>query len=1201
MARNPQKMNVAQKLETVNRCMGHTKRGLEDGRYTRGLIKMRCFTAEKLLDEWQESFTEEMEDRVAETRRKIKKYLKTVEQGYSPKVEYPQGMNVRDDIEKEDVEADIKNIYIGAAGSVFEKNSSRSSSCSSERNTSSGKRKREMYGSINDEDGIEMAAEQAKDGKKKPIRPDTQSQAERQSISIFDKMVEDSDDDEVDTTARGDDTLPYDMNREGWWMGEKENVLAELGEMIEMERRVRKDETARFKARQNEKENRLKEELEERDHQLSVLVKATISSRVESMEAETRKENNKLHEKLEMVQEKMERLEAQMAKMTSEQRMGTPAKTERRESIIPNTTILFEGEPEMFEGFIVRHESILARYGEVEEWEKFDCSLGLLYWPPGKPKSRGNIVEYLMTRHVFGAKDSPYVVSATLRKVLKASRLSREEREEITRSFYVDDLILASNDEDYLREVLGKVLKALDSYFTLTKLAMNSIEIRKTIPPERRIYDYPEKVLGIKYEGKEDKLYWIIQKKTLELKATWRDMLGAVASIYDPLGLINIVTSKLRLTFSQLSKGMSHWKEEIPEEKRRDWNTIVARLPRQLNIARYAGSSKGYHIYTDASDTMLGVAIYSYANGTEMIMRSKALMVRPAMKTMPRHELAAPLQGVRLALEVSKGVARRPALFMTDSEVVLRYIKNDEIPMEKYARTRVLEIRQYTDPDQWYHVKSENNPADWLTKIPVKFNQERYDKWAKREITMTQQGQPCKVLLLKKPANNEQDFAKFLSQREGKELTNVNDINLEVEKAICEAQMEIDPKRLAKYAITRGQDRMRIQLRRLGKKESYLENPRILDGKSTIGKLMVKRIHEENCHAPLARMRVILRETYWVLNEVATIRRVIAECDQCRRYRSIIRYEKRGNKPYSFQIENDLEIFKYIGIDHFGPFKLKQGGKLYVLLLICLQSKTVQLEVTEGLDTNSTKLALERAWARERRPSLIISDNYRTFKAMAQEKNQIDWQFTAPKAPYQGGVWEVAVKAAKYLAKPYLHNCWSHQKWQTLWSLVEKVINDKPLQQPLDDPDQILVTPNLLKKRQRELRWNESKWSQKSWNEIQRQWKRIYLQELVRQQWRTKGGRKLQVGDKVLVTDKQKARHRWVTGVLTEIIPSHDGAMRKCKLNTARGPLIRAAGELLFVGEEFRAISEKQNLIKSIYSIYNQLNNKKIMDLCDKL
>ncbi|CAD5126213.1 unnamed protein product [Dimorphilus gyrociliatus] len=372
MARNPQKMNVAQKLETVNRCMGHTKRGLEDGRYTRGLIKMRCFTAEKLLDEWQESFTEEMEDRVAETRRKIKKYLKTVEQGYSPKVEYPQGMNVRDDIEKEDVEADIKNIYIGAAGSVFEKNSSRSSSCSSERNTSSGKRKREMHGSINDEDSIEMAAEQAKDGKKKPIRPDTQSRAERQSVSVFDKMVEDSDNDEVDTTPRGDDTLPYDMNREGWWMGEKENVLAELGEMIEMERRVRKDETARFEARQNEKENRLKEELEERDHQLSVLVKATISSRVESMEAETRKENNKLHEKLEMVQEKMERLEAQMAKMTSEQRMGTPAKTERRESIIPNTTILFEGEPKMFEGFIVRHESILARYGEVEEWEKFE-------------------------------------------------------------------------------------------------------------------------------------------------------------------------------------------------------------------------------------------------------------------------------------------------------------------------------------------------------------------------------------------------------------------------------------------------------------------------------------------------------------------------------------------------------------------------------------------------------------------------------------------------------------------------------------------------------------------------------------------------------------------------------------------------------------------------------------------------------------
>ncbi|CAD5126491.1 unnamed protein product [Dimorphilus gyrociliatus] len=112
MAKNPEKMSATKKLETINRCMGHTKRGLENGCYTKGLIKIRCFTAEKLLDEWQDSFTEEMEDQVAETRRKIKKYLKVVEKDYSSKVKHPQGMNMSDDIDKGDVEADIKNICI---------------------------------------------------------------------------------------------------------------------------------------------------------------------------------------------------------------------------------------------------------------------------------------------------------------------------------------------------------------------------------------------------------------------------------------------------------------------------------------------------------------------------------------------------------------------------------------------------------------------------------------------------------------------------------------------------------------------------------------------------------------------------------------------------------------------------------------------------------------------------------------------------------------------------------------------------------------------------------------------------------------------------------------------------------------------------------------------------------------------------------
>ncbi|CAD5126896.1 DgyrCDS14915 [Dimorphilus gyrociliatus] len=63
--------------------------------------------AEKLLDEWEESFTGRMSIR---NQKKNKKYLTMVGNDYSPQVDNPQGMGLSDEIRKVDVDADIRNI-----------------------------------------------------------------------------------------------------------------------------------------------------------------------------------------------------------------------------------------------------------------------------------------------------------------------------------------------------------------------------------------------------------------------------------------------------------------------------------------------------------------------------------------------------------------------------------------------------------------------------------------------------------------------------------------------------------------------------------------------------------------------------------------------------------------------------------------------------------------------------------------------------------------------------------------------------------------------------------------------------------------------------------------------------------------------------------------------------------------------------------
>ena len=47
-----------------------------------------------------------------------------------------------------------------------------------------------------------------------------------------------------------------------------------------------------------------------------------------------------------------------------------------------------------------------------------------------------------------------------------------------------------------------------------------------------------------------------------------------------------------------------------------------------------------------------------------------------------------------------------------DSKVVLGYVKNESRRFHTYVANRVQQIRNVTDPDSWFYVESNENPAD---------------------------------------------------------------------------------------------------------------------------------------------------------------------------------------------------------------------------------------------------------------------------------------------------------------------------------------------------------------------------------------------------------------------------------------------------------------------------------------------------------
>ena len=75
--------------------------------------------------------------------------------------------------------------------------------------------------------------------------------------------------------------------------------------------------------------------------------------------------------------------------------------------------------------------------------------------------------------------------------------------------------------------------------------------------------------------------------------------------------------------------------------------------------------------------------------------------------------------------------------------------------------------------------------------------------------------------------------------------------------------------------------------------------------------------------------------------------------------------------------------FSHVGVDHTGSYVIKdpQGrkAKAYICLFVCATTRAVHLEVVEDLTTSKFVMCLRRLAAAKGLPSLILSDNHRTF------------------------------------------------------------------------------------------------------------------------------------------------------------------------------------------------------------------------------
>ncbi|XP_056272956.1 uncharacterized protein LOC130195451 [Pseudoliparis swirei] len=125
------------------------------------------------------------------------------------------------------------------------------------------------------------------------------------------------------------------------------------------------------------------------------------------------------------------------------------------------------------------------------------------------------------------------------------------------------------------------------------------------------------------------------------------------------------------------------------------------------------------HHFADASEGGYGTVTYAQMLNHKKdiqvtLLLGKARVTPLKAVTIPRLELSAAVLAVRVDSMLKKELNLQldSSVFWTDSTAVLKYLNNEDKRFHTFVANRISTIRETSEPSQWRHVSSKDNPAD---------------------------------------------------------------------------------------------------------------------------------------------------------------------------------------------------------------------------------------------------------------------------------------------------------------------------------------------------------------------------------------------------------------------------------------------------------------------------------------------------------
>lgn len=382
-------------------------------------------------------------------------------------------------------------------------------------------------------------------------------------------------------------------------------------------------------------------------------------------------------------------------------------------------------------------------------------------------------------------------------------------------------------------------------------------------------------------------------------------------------------------------------------------------------------------------------------------------------------------------------------------------------------------------------------------------------------------------------------------------------------------------------------------------------HPLLLPKSHRLTQLIIEEEHVRSMHAGLQATMCAVRQRFWPIAMRSTTRKIIRDCVTCFKCKPVMSRALMSGLPGARVTVS--RPFTHTGVDYAGPISLKENKrrnaklhKAYICVFVCFATKAVHLEIVNDLTAEAFLGAFKRFISRRGKPTCMYSDNGTTFVGASKKINEmceflnderlqnairkllcdhgISWRFIPPYAPHFGGLWEAAVKSAKF----HMHRIVGSANLtlaesQTLLCEIEAIMNSRPLTPISADPNDLscitpghfligaalnsFPVPDMTEERESYLtRWQRvEQIRQHFW----RRWSGEYLHTLIeRQKWRFAEGKQLAVGQLALIQQPGMGPLQWQLGRIEQVHPGADGVSRTATLRTSRGVVTRPLTKL---------------------------------------